>query len=701
MHILKLNRLSEGSIGALSESMLGPVGRQKQVVDLLRRETEGNVFFLIEVVRALAEETGQLDKIGLTNLPERVFAGGIHLIIQRRLNRVPPADYPLLEIAAVAGRQIDLNLMPALMRAVHTEIQLDKWLTDCSDAAVLDVQNERWQFAHDKLREGLLRELPEDKMRLLHRHVAEAIEAFYPNAPEKSAALSYHWSQAGEHLKECYYAGIAGEVALHTGAHEQAITFLKRALTLDAQFRADATDKMQRAQWEQEIGVAYYGAGSMADSREHLENALELLGWQMPTRNNQLLLGILGQVLKQIAHRLRPNHFLNTARANREKIVLAARAFERITQVAYIDNDTLRTGYGALYALNLNELAGPSSDLARSYANTCIACSLIPLHGAARSYAQRAYDMAENVHDPLTRGYTQLARGVYGLGIGNWAEAQKDFEEGGAVARRFGDGRQRDEHAMNYSSLHYMLAQFERSQTLAIELYEASTRRGDVQIQGWSLLRQAGNLMPLGRFTEAEKILDQALITLKDYLNRGGIEEIWTYGVLAGIRMRQEHWQDARQAAERVAEIAAKTNPTLYAMLDAYSPVAELYLTLWETEYGHPEDMRRAAKQACKALHQFARTFSYGKARALLHQGTYHWLEGKQATARQTWTASIVAAQDIRLPYEAALTHYEMGRRLTPTDPMRHTHLEHAQTIFADVGSAYYLERTRIELEHL
>jgi hypothetical protein len=32
--------------------MLGEAGKQPQVVDLLERETEGNVFFLIEVVRA-------------------------------------------------------------------------------------------------------------------------------------------------------------------------------------------------------------------------------------------------------------------------------------------------------------------------------------------------------------------------------------------------------------------------------------------------------------------------------------------------------------------------------------------------------------------------------------------------------------------------------------------------------------------------
>jgi len=44
--------------------MLGEAGRSADVLDLLERETEGNVFFIVEVVRALAEEAGGLFNIG-------------------------------------------------------------------------------------------------------------------------------------------------------------------------------------------------------------------------------------------------------------------------------------------------------------------------------------------------------------------------------------------------------------------------------------------------------------------------------------------------------------------------------------------------------------------------------------------------------------------------------------------------------------
>src|SRR5262249_375210 len=74
---MNLARLSEENIKKLSEAMLGETGSQANVLELIQRETEGNAFFIVEVVRALAEEAGHLDDIGRSTLPAQVFAGGI------------------------------------------------------------------------------------------------------------------------------------------------------------------------------------------------------------------------------------------------------------------------------------------------------------------------------------------------------------------------------------------------------------------------------------------------------------------------------------------------------------------------------------------------------------------------------------------------------------------------------------------------
>src|SRR5690606_41479167 len=102
---LKLNRSPPVSIHELGASVLGQAARRAEVVDLLQRETVGNVFFIVEVVRTLAEAAGHLALIGVSSLPDSVFAGGMQNVIQRRLDHLPADAHPLLQFSAVAGRQ--------------------------------------------------------------------------------------------------------------------------------------------------------------------------------------------------------------------------------------------------------------------------------------------------------------------------------------------------------------------------------------------------------------------------------------------------------------------------------------------------------------------------------------------------------------------------------------------------------------------
>jgi|SRR5579859_1114704 len=224
--MIKLQRFSAESIATLSESMLGAVGRAPQIINLLERETEGNVFFMVEVMRALAEDAGQLARINEMMLPRQVYAGGMQVVIRRRLARVPIAAMPLLKLAAVAGRRLDIGVL----RVVHTD--LNAHLTQCADAAVLEIVDDTWRFAHDKLREGLLHDLADDEKILLHRQMAVAIEQVYPDDPAQAAALAYHWGVVRNPERECHYSIRAGDHSFKLFAYAEAIRYYARALAL-------------------------------------------------------------------------------------------------------------------------------------------------------------------------------------------------------------------------------------------------------------------------------------------------------------------------------------------------------------------------------------------------------------------------------------------------------------------------------------
>ncbi|MEM7800274.1 MAG: serine/threonine-protein kinase [Chloroflexota bacterium] len=101
---LSLKRLDQDATAALSTAMLGKrVGDQPKLVSLLQKETEGNAFFLVEVVRALAEEAGRLTQIDAESLPAGVFTGGMQALVKRRLGKVAGRYQPLLVQSAIAA----------------------------------------------------------------------------------------------------------------------------------------------------------------------------------------------------------------------------------------------------------------------------------------------------------------------------------------------------------------------------------------------------------------------------------------------------------------------------------------------------------------------------------------------------------------------------------------------------------------------
>ena len=71
--LLTLERLDNREVAQLSEAMLGPATNHHDLVSLLVNETEGNTFFIVEVMRELAEKAGKLTEIGDMSPPGRCF----------------------------------------------------------------------------------------------------------------------------------------------------------------------------------------------------------------------------------------------------------------------------------------------------------------------------------------------------------------------------------------------------------------------------------------------------------------------------------------------------------------------------------------------------------------------------------------------------------------------------------------------------
>lgn len=225
--LLTLARLSAEAIADLSASMVGAENTKPELVERLVKETEGNALFMVEVMRALAEEAGSLHNITRKSLPDRILAGGMVAVLQRRLAKVPAWALDTLKLAAVIGRMIDLAV---LKKAGITNI--DHWLQVCADAVILEPYNGEWRFNHDRLREVLLNNL--ENRPALHEQAAQAIEAVYPDDINYAEALAEHWHIAGNPEREIFFILKAAEHLVNiSGDYERAERLVQRGLDLN------------------------------------------------------------------------------------------------------------------------------------------------------------------------------------------------------------------------------------------------------------------------------------------------------------------------------------------------------------------------------------------------------------------------------------------------------------------------------------
>jgi tetratricopeptide (TPR) repeat protein len=726
--VLRLQRLDARATEALVESMVGPAGRRPEVMALVERESEGIPFFIVEVVRVLAENAGGLGRIEGSRLPRRVISGGIQKIVRRRLDRVAPDALAPLHTAAVIGRAID----PQLMAAIHPALRQDEWVLGCSEAGVLEVREQTWRFAHDKLREELLENSAPQARRLLHRRVAEAIEADSGRQQASLTALAHHWRQAGEPAKEVEYAHRAGVLALQSGACQEAVAHLTRALevmrtTLDGadrvvpSGRTAGSGRSARARWlalldptaaldpdsaafrlgmvESWLTEAYFRIGDLPASAEHAERALRHFGHDVPSRTVVLLVDVVRQCVRlalQGLFRFQPADAEKTRRLATE----IARVQGRFAEACFYSLRMLPLVSATLRQINLCRPAGPELELAQAYIFLAGFAGMVAGPRPFDRWSGHILEIVERTGNPRAVAYVLSRTAAYEIVGCRWDAADAHVARAIETARDVGDMRLWTEcHSLMGAAAHYS-GRYERGLRLYADAQGLSQRSGNQQTECWALSGQADLLLRLGRNDEALALYDAA--TAKLDIAAMQAESIAVFGMRALAWLRAGNENAAHDAAERALSYIARAAPVAYWTQQGMAATAEVFLTLLERRRD-PTDrapLMMRSVLACQRLRQFARNFPLGRPHAHLWTGLLAWQQGRRRRALRCWQRAIEAAEQRRTPYERGRAHLEFGRHLDVSASARRYHLDQAADVFEKLGAAADLARVRAELGH-
>jgi serine/threonine protein kinase/tetratricopeptide (TPR) repeat protein len=699
--VVRLPRLGEADIAVLTESMIGAAGRSPQIVEMLRRETEGNPFFLVEVVRALAEESGQLARIGSAPLPAKVFPGGVKQIVQRRLAKLPPSARELLQLAAVIGRRID----PKVLSRCAPNVRMDAFLSECASAAVLEFSEGQWRFAHDKLREGVLADLPARAEPLLHRQAAMAIEAAYSESPEWMVALALHWGKAGDTPKEIHYARRAGEQALAVYASREALPHLERAQGLLAASGTDAQalpseQRSQLGEIEALLADAYFQLGLLDKCRAHAERALRCFGWRVPSSSAGWGLGVLGQLAQRVTQATVPEAFEPSPTERLENRMTAGRMLLRLTDIFLFAQDMPRLLWSGLKMLNIWEPLGPSPSLARGYAMMSLVSSLPPTHSIAEVWLRRSQEMAEQVGTPIDVAYVLSRNAAASIGTARWEELESWGDRSISIASSLGDYRQLEEMCAVLTCANTCRGRYERAIDLTVRMEESARRRGATQTQLWGPVMRIGPMMRLGRSTEAVLLASSEMAQIEAHVDVAS--KIVFYGTLALAWLRQGNTEQAHRLATQTLQVLQSIKPVTFFLYPGIIAMNEVFLTLWERSAASSPEREQLAKQAragIQILRTFAMILPFARSFSRLCRGSEAWLSGRPAVARQAWLQALVEAENHKMPFEEGRARYELGRHLDLQDPTRRPHLLRARALFSELHMPDEIARVQAELD--
>jgi serine/threonine protein kinase/tetratricopeptide (TPR) repeat protein len=680
--LIKLSRLDRDGIEELSTSILGKQGQQPQVIELLQRETEGNVFFLTEVIRALANTAGNLDAIGEMTLPNNVFSGGIQQIIRYRLERAGAEAQPLLRLAAITGRELNL----ALLQVLSPQTNLERWLAICADVAVLEVNQNNWRFVHDKLREQLMMDLSSDEKRELHTQVAQAMEQV---TPDNAVGLAYFWQGAGNAQKEAIYVRKAAENAQRLGAYDDAILFYKRLLMFDT------IDKENEAYIRTQVGICHYGLSKLDIAADYFVQSNALIGKANPQGGRTLLLAILNQLFKQVIRRVSERVFgVRSPRATTlTDITNTENGFLMV--VYYLTNRVFPALYHNIRILNELEEIAPTVGLAWTYGAFGFALGAIRLHRFVPYYINRGVETSRQLKRPATLSSTLSLVAGYNNGVGNWQLSLDALDEAIPLAEQVGAWRIGGDAMVLLAEIHYFRGDFSASSQVYGQITEVATRSFSPMQSMWALLGSGMTLLRMGNTHQAIQLFTHCLILLEPMEPSRSHVVCYSLLALAQLRegMREEALKYSAQAMQILREKIKIPNGNF--LYEGYSGIAGVYLHLVNVSDASDEqraEWQKLAIWACQQCRRFSKIYPIGWGRTFLYEGWLAQLNGQLPKAYQCWYQSIRWAEKYDMQFDVGLAHARLAQFLPNGDAQRATHAQEALMRFEKCGAVYEYE---------
>ena len=250
----------------LLENLLGIRNFPKNIRRLILEKSDGNPFFIEEIIRSLIEtkqivrENHHWRADGGTGIS---IPNTLHGVLGARIDRLPDAARNTLQNAAVIGRAFDVRV---LKRLVNMNGGLDAQIQYLQEARLIEPSQGDYAFRHVLIQEAAYESILIKKRIQLHKRIGETLEELHTGRLEEFAPLLAHHFYNAQDVRSMKYDILAGEKGQRLYANSAAATHFSRALETAKRFAAQPETMIQlfsqlgsvlelSGQFEQALGV--------------------------------------------------------------------------------------------------------------------------------------------------------------------------------------------------------------------------------------------------------------------------------------------------------------------------------------------------------------------------------------------------------------------------------------------------------------
>lgn len=710
-----LERLSRAETEELLVGLIEQENHAPAFAEAIYRETEGNPFFVEEVVKALLaqEQLYPADDQQRKGIAELAIPQSIKEAIGRRLRRLSHTCGEILHIAAALGKTFAFAEL-ASVAPTNEDSLLNALDEACAAQLIRPNQADSFTFTHDKIRETLYQKLNPIRRRRLHQRIGEALEQLYasgqidridrmettrdPNqAPQygnryrqpshdHAHVLAFHAVAGHDWQRGLTYSLRAAENARRIFANDEALHYYQLA----HQCAEALNQPEQLAATAELVGDVYAVRGPLQLAVEHYQRTHDLVSHA--TERAALKVKI-GRAYVS-AGDARAITFLTAALDELDPETQIKERAAALAALGRLHHFWCRHAQAITFLEQARQLVEPFDDIyvqADIFSYLAGACQHMAQITQSMDWARQSIALAERHRTPHAAGasYDYLAQGAALLG--QW-QASLDYSmQGRQLSEEIGDLVGLAWIAFDRAwSLHGQ-GRLSEAHDAAREAVARGEELGELRLVAW-----AGSMLVL---IQADLQLDDSacamaerMIARTDELGQPALRSN-SRRSLAYLYVQRQEWQRAMALLDQAIAILSETDNRGEQLWFLGAHRAEAYLGLGRLD----EAMACISEYLALARRSESRCF----------EGLALRVQAQILAAQHHDAAAIDAADQAIAALEATDTRLELGRAFYQRALMRrqpdhteaiHQDLNRARELFAACGALRDLERAEAML---